>query len=110
MGRLDKLQRQSKERHSEKINPTCYLHIHKYIEKLEDVVERNFTPPIDFTKIDRFKKKKVEPETKKYKREMPRLYKESEVIPDKPKIIVRPPAEYSNKSPYGIASDLLLMK
>lgn len=30
-----------------------------------------------------------------------------DIIPYTPKPFVRPPAEYSNKSPYGIASDLL---
>lgn len=37
--------------------------------------------------------------------------KEKRFIPDAPfEPIVRPPAEYSNKSPYGIATELLMQQ
>lgn len=60
---------------------------------------------IDFTQIDRFKKKKpVLTDTP------PKVIKEPPVVPDEKVIITRPPAVYSNSSPYGIASDLLMNK
>lgn len=61
-------------------------------------------PVIDFTKLTRFQK---EPKPEK---KIIRYFKEPPVEPDERKPIVRPPAKYSNTSPYGIASELLLEK
>lgn len=58
-------------------------------------------PLTDFTKLDIFKKK--EENIKRVRRH----FKERWEAPDEKKVIVRPPAVYSNSSPYGIADELL---
>jgi hypothetical protein len=84
---LSKLQAESRERHirNGKINPACFSTYDEYMahqKALSDIVA-----------------------PKRKKEYLPRLK------PDPPKKpIVRPPAVYSNKSPYGIASDYLLGK
>lgn len=115
---LAELQEASKEIHSalpskrkrerrkiKKFNPACYLHIDPFIEilkKVTNLIEVKESPKIDFTQIEAFKKK-----PKVIQKSIVRIFKEEPAVPDEKKVIVRPPAVYSNSSPYGIADEVL---
>lgn len=65
---------------------------------------------VSFYDLEPVKEKKTRNTRKHIPESKKKYFKEDPVKPDEKKVIVRPPTKYSNSSPYGIASGLLLGK